>query len=547
MGCRVRYVILLTILSIVGLSLAWRIVYLNILERDFLLKQSDARIRRHISIPAHRGMITDRHGKPLAISAQVFAIWANPKLMQSDEEDLELLSSYVGLKTSELKARLKTEKSFVYLKRGISPEVANKIKDLKLSGVFLQPEYKRFYPESDVMAHVVGFTNIDDKGTEGLELAYDSYLRGVPGKKEVIKDRMGNIVDELRSIQEPKEGADLTLSLDSRVQYIAYLELKEAMTQYSARAGSIVVLDVDTNEVIAMVNLPSYNPNHIVHSRDGRYRNRAITDQFEPGSTIKAFTIASILASGKFKDTDEIDTFPGQINIDGHVIKDIHNFGTLTAAGAVQKSSNVAIAKMAMQISPKMMVKTLQDVGFGEPTYSGFPGEVGGGISDHRTWKPIDIASLSIGYGVTATTLQLAHAYSVLASGGIKHPIRMIKSDEPIVSERVMKPQLVANVMKILESVTQQGGSGTRAQVSGYRVAGKTGTAHIAGKHGYDMDRVISSFVGIVPVSKPKFVTAVVIYEPKPSHFGGLVAAPVFSKVMTGALRILDIPPDNMN
>lgn len=546
MGCRVRYIILLTILSLVGLSLAWRIIYLNVLERDFLLKQSDARIRRQISIPAHRGMITDRYGKPLAISTQVFAIWANPKLMQSGEQDFSALSSYLGLKPSALKAKLNTEKSFVYLKRGLSPELANKIKEMKLVGVFLQPEYKRFYPESDVMAHVVGFTNIDDKGTEGLELAFDSHLRGIPGKKEVIKDRMGNIVDELRSIREPKEGSDLTLSLDSRVQYIAYLELKEAMTQYSAKAGSIVVLDVDTNEVIAMVNLPSYNPNHILPAKDGRYRNRAITDQFEPGSTLKAFTMASILASGKFKPEDQINTEPGYISIDGHVIRDIHYFGPLTAADAIKKSSNVAIAKMAMQVPPKLLVKTLENVGFGEPTYCGFPGEVGGGISNHRTWKPIDIASLSIGYGVTATTLQMANAYGVLAAGGIKRPVRMIKSDEPIANERVLDAKLVEKVIAILESVTQKGGSGVRAQVSGYRVAGKTGTAHIAAGHGYDKDKVISSFIGIVPVSKPKFVTAVVIYEPKPSHYGGLVAAPVFSKVMTSALRILDVPPDDV-
>ena len=261
---------------------------------------------------------------------------------------------------------------------------------------------------------------------------------------------------------------------------------------------------------------------------------------------MKAFTITSILASGKYKIDDEIDTNPGYINIDGHVIRDVHNYGVLKVSQTIQKSSNVAMAKMAMQVSPKRLVKILQDVGFGEPTYSGFPGEVGGGITDHRNWKPIDIASLSIGYGVTATALQLAHAYSILASGGIKHPIRMIKSDEPIVSERVLDSKIVSEVMSILETVTQKGGSGTRAQVSGYRVAGKTGTAHIAAKHGYDMSRVISSFVGIVPVSKPKFVTAVVIYEPKPSHFGGLVAAPVFSKVMTGALRVLDIPPDDM-
>ena len=543
--CRVRYFLLLSILVLAGSSLVWRISYLNIFQRDFLLKQSDARIRRQINIPAHRGMITDRLGKPLAISAQVFAVWANPKLTSEEKLDLKPLASLLETTESALKKRVDTKRSFVYLKRGLSPEVASKIKALKIPGVFMQPEYKRFYPEAEVTSHVIGFTNIDDNGQEGLELAYNTYLKGIPGKKEVIKDRMGNIVDELRSIREPKEGHDLALSLDSRVQYLAYLELKKAMTEYNATAGSIVILDAETNEVLAMVNQPSFNPNHIVGVQDGRYRNRAVTDQFEPGSTIKAFTIASILNSGKFKPTDEIDTNPGWINLDGHVVEDVHNYGTVSVAQAVQKSSNVAMAKMALELSPNELTKTLRNVGFGESTYSGFPGESGGQIADHRTWKPIEIATLSIGYGIATTTLQLAQSYSVLANQGVKRKVSLIKVDEPSPGRRVLKAGVVDEIMKMLESVVN-GGTGRRAKVPGYRVAGKTGTAHIAGAKGYDDKRAIASFVGVAPVSKPKLVAAVVIYEPKPNHYGGLVAAPVFSKVMAGALRLLNVPPDNV-
>lgn len=543
--CRVRYFILLSVLAVAGASLVWRISHLNITQRDFLLKQSDARIRRQIHIPAHRGMITDRHGKPLAISAQVFAVWVNPKLMTEKDESLKSLVNLLEIKKEVLEKKLNTDRSFVYLKRGLSPEVSNKINALKLAGVFIQPEYKRFYPEAEVTSHVIGFTNIDDVGQEGIELAYNSYLRGIPGKKEVIKDRVGNIVDELRSIREPKEGHDLALSLDSRVQYLAYLELKKAMTEYNATAGSIVILDVETNEVLAMVNQPSFNPNHIVGAPDGRHRNRAVTDQFEPGSTMKAFTIVSILNSGKFKPADEIDTNPGWINLDGHVIEDVRNFETVSVVKAIEKSSNVAMCKMALELAPEDLTKTLRNVGFGESTYSGFPGEVAGQIADHRTWKPIEVATLSIGYGVATTTLQLAQAYSVLANHGVRHKVSLLKADESTRGARVLNSEVVDDVMQMLESVVKTG-TGRRAKVKGYRVAGKTGTAHIAGANGYDQKRAIASFVGIAPVSKPKLVAAVVIFEPKPKHYGGLVAAPVFSKVMGGALRLLNVPPDDV-
>lgn len=543
-----RYFLLLAIMSIGVGAIILRMFDLNVLERHFLLKQGDARVRRVVNIAAHRGMITDRAGKPLAISAQVSSVWVNPKIFKPSSEQLGQVAKLLRIKKNKLNEILEHAKnhSFFYLKRGISPELGRQLKDLGVAGLFLQAEFKRFYPESEVTSHIVGFTNIDDRGQEGMELAFDESLRGTPGKKEVVKDRVGNIIAELNSISQPQEGHNLALSVDSRIQYLAYRTLKETVTQFRAKAGSIVVLDVDNGEILAMVNYPSYNPNHIVRSNDGRFRNRAVTDQFEPGSTIKAFSMAAILESGKFKPSDIIHTSPGWINIEGNTIKDVVNHGDLTVLGVLQKSSNVGFAKLVNQIDPDKLWKIFHSVGFGQNTYSGYPGEVSGTLMHKLKWRPINLASLAMGYGVAVTSLQLTHAFSIIANGGISHPVSFIKLDRAGLDERILPEEVCKIVTTMLESVTQKGGTGRRARVAGYRVAGKTGTAYIAGSKGYDKEHYMSSFVGFAPVSKPKLVVAVVVQEPKKQHFGGLVAAPAFAKVMAGGLRLLAISPDNL-
>ncbi|MCB1828445.1 MAG: penicillin-binding protein 2, partial [Coxiellaceae bacterium] len=380
MHYRARFWILITMMILASGCIIYRMVSLHILQRDFLLEQSNARIRRVVNIPAHRGMILDRNGKPLAISAQVTSAWVNPQLFPATQENLHALAALLDTSSWKLKHALQLyhNRSFMYLKRDIPPDCGAKLQALDLPGLFLEDGYKRYYPESDVMAHVVGFTNIDDTGQEGLELAYDKYLRGVPGKKEVVKDRRGHIIAELNSILAPEEGHDLTLSVDSGLQYLAYSELCRAIEEYQARSGSVVVLDVKTGEVLAMVNFPSFNPNHIDNTHDGRLRNRAVTDQFEPGSTIKAFSMTAILASHKYRPTDTINTSPGWMMLDGNVIKDVSNHGVLTVSEVMTKSSNIGFAIMATHILDDKIYNTFRDFGFGQSTYSGFPGESAG-------------------------------------------------------------------------------------------------------------------------------------------------------------------------
>lgn len=549
MKYRARYWILTSVMLLASVCIILRMVDLNIRKRNFLLKQSQARIQRIVSVPAHRGMITDRNGKPLAISAHVKSVWVNPKEFHLTNESINHVSHLLGMKKKTLRKILNRSKQrhFVYLKRDISPELGEQLLQLDLEGLYLQKGYKRFYPETEVTAHVIGFTNVDDHGQEGIELAYDHQLCGISGKKEVIKDRRGHIIANLKSIREPIEGRDLSLSIDSNIQYLAYHELKKAIDAFHAEDGSVVVIDVTTGEILAMVNLPSFNPNHIQNTRDGRLRNRAVTDQFEPGSTIKAFSMSAILASGKYRPTDKINTNPGWIKIDGYIIKDVRNHGILTVSETLQKSSNVGFAKMLQHIDPELLWKTYHDLGFGEVTYVGFPGEVSGSLTHKRRWSMTDVASLSRGYGLSVTTLQLAHAYATVANGGVAHPVSLLKLDRHDQGERKLSKSVVRKLFKMLETVTQKGGTGTRARVSGYRVAGKTGTAYVAGPKGYDRKHYMSSFIGFAPVSKPKLVVAVVIHNPKKHHFGGVVAAPAFANVMAGALRLLAVTPDNIN
>ncbi|WP_423063057.1 peptidoglycan D,D-transpeptidase FtsI family protein [Candidiatus Paracoxiella cheracis] len=549
MGSSWRLYTLWLLLCVALAGLLWRLIDLNILDRSFLLRQSKARILRKVNIPAYRGMITDRLGSPLAISTPVDSVWINPEQFQATPQQLQKLSAILQIPVSfiQRRARKVGDHEFVYLKRGNPPFISDQIRALKIPGVHFQREYRRYYPEGEVTAHVVGLTNIDDRGQEGLELAFNKWLGGMPGKKEVLKDRLGHVIANVAFLKKPQQGHDLVLSLDHRVQYLAYRALKEAVTKYQAQSGSIVVLNVKTGEILAMVNQPSYNPNNRPKDHDGRYRNRAVTDMFELGSVMKAFTIAFALESGKYTPDTKIDTDPGWMKIGGYRISDDGlNYGIVTLTELLQKSSNIAAAKILLSLQPAHYYDLLTELGFGERTRSGFPGEATGTLIPHQTWVPSVVATLAYGYGVAITTLQLAHGYAILADGGIKIPVTFIKRDKVPAGIRVL-PQDVANtVIKMLETVVQKGGTGTRAAVAGYRVSGKTGTAYIAGPNGYYKHRYMSSFVGAAPASDPKLVVAVVLRDPQERHFGGIVAAPVFSKVMSGALRLLDIPPDDL-
>lgn len=543
---RFYFVILVLLIGIA--CLLWRLIDLNLLQRNFLLQQSNARILRVVSIPAYRGMITDRFLQPLAISAQVDSIWINPQLFNPTPEQLQSLANKLKISPDKIlaKAAKVPGREFIYLKRGLSPSETEEIKTLDIAGIYFQHEYHRFYPQSDVAAHLVGFTNIDDLGQEGLELAYDSWLRGVSGKKKVVKDRLGNIIADLGIVKGPKQGHNLTLSIDNRIQYLAYQELKDSIEKFSAKSGSIVVLDSETGEVLAMVNQPSFNPNHIEKTQDGRYRNRAMTDLFEPGSTIKAFSVASALESGKYKPDSLIDTSPGTLNINGDIIRDENNYGVMNLVKILQKSSDVGVAKITMSLPPQRLWELLHRMGFGERTATGFPGEAAGSLTFRQKWRPIELATLSFGYGLSVTAVQLAQAYAIIASGGIAKPISLLKVETPPAGKRVLEDKITKDMLTMLEAVVQ-GGTGSLAKVPGYRVAGKTGTANIANRTGYDRDHYVSSFVGIAPVSHPRLVVAVVIRDPRgQQHLGAMVAAPIFSKVMTGSLRLLNISPDDV-
>jgi cell division protein FtsI (penicillin-binding protein 3) len=542
-----RIYLLWFLLCVALAGLLWRLIDLNILDRSFLLRQSKARILRVVNIPAYRGMITDRLGTPFAISTPVDSVWVNPQLFQANNTQTKQLAAILGLPINVIQQRSRKidDHQFVYLKRGNPPDIGQAINALNIPGVFLQREYRRYYPDGEVDAHVVGITNVDDHGQEGLELSYDQWLAGVPGKKEVLIDRLGHVIADVALLTKPVQGHDLTLSLDHRIQYLAYRGLKETVAKYHAEAGSIVVVDVKTGEILAMVNQPSYNPNNRINAHDSSVRNRAVTDMFEPGSVIKPFTVAFALESGKYTPDTTIDTNPGWIKVGGYPIHDDLNYGVVNLTQLLQKSSNIAAAKILFSLPPEKYWNLLHQVGFGERTQSGFPGEVGGMLVPQNTWLPSVVATLAYGYGVSVTTLQLAQAYMILADGGLAKPVTLLKLDTPPKTTRVM-PQAIANtVVHMLEAVVQEG-TGKLAQVPYYRIAGKTGTSYIAVAKGYDKKRHMSSFLGMAPASNPQLVVAVVIRDPQGRHFGAEVAAPLFAEVMEGSLRLLDIPPDNL-
>lgn len=542
-----RFLFISILLGLGLLGLVWRVIDLGVVKHAFLQHQSDVRTIRVISIPAHRGMILDRNGAPLAVSIPVDSVWINPQMFHAAPSQLSQLAKLLNIPYTSLQQNISqhSERYFVYLKRRIQPELVDKIKALDISGLFFRREYRRYYPEAEVTSHVLGFTNVDDQGQEGLELAYDSWLRGVPGKLRVVKDRLGHIVAVMDTISKPKEGNDLTLSIDRRIQYLAYRELKQAVLKYHAESGSVVVLDVKTGEILAMVNQPAYNPNDPPQIHDGRYRNRAVTDTFEPGSTMKTFSVVSALESDKYTPDTKVDTNPGWYMVDNNTIKDEGiNHGVLTVTGVLQKSSNIGIAKMTLALPPEHLWQALHAFGFGERTDSGFPGEVSGSLVQRSVWKPFVLATLSFGYAMTATPLQLASAYAVIAADGMKYPITFLKTIKPPQGNRVITAEVAEEMLTMLHTVAEFGGTGMRAQVPGYIVAGKTGTAYIAGANGYDKHKHMASFVGMAPVKDPQLVVAVVIRNPQGKQaFGGIIAAPVFAHVMGGALQIMGIPP----
>ncbi|HEY9147388.1 MAG TPA: penicillin-binding transpeptidase domain-containing protein [Gammaproteobacteria bacterium] len=546
---RLAFIKLLMLLAVA--ALLWRMGDLNLNQREFLQGQGDARYSRVVSIPAHRGMITDRYGEPLAISTPVESVWANPKELVQARERWAELARVLELAPHQLEQLLarRMEREFVYLRRHITPELAQQVMALRIPGVSLQPEYRRYYPMGEVTAHLVGFTNIDDAGQEGIELMMDAELRGSAGSKRVIRDRIGRIVENVESIREPRPGDDLQLSIDRRIQYLAYRELKSAVSRHKARAGSAVVLDVTTGEVLAMVNQPAYNPNNRSDLASVRFRNRAVTDVFEPGSTMKPFTIAAALESGKYQPGTTVDTSPGMLRVGGFTIRDSRNYGSIDVSTVIQKSSNVGASRIAMSLQPEQLWDVFVRFGFGYDSGSGLPGEAAGLLNAYQDWRGAQRATVSYGYGVSVTALQLANAYAVLAADGRKRPLSLLKleRDELPGSRQVIAPEIAREVRTMLERVVQQGGTGTRAQVSGYRVAGKTGTVRKASAGGYSEENYLSVFAGIAPASRPRLAMVVVVDSPDDGdYYGGVVAAPVFSRVMEGALRLLDVAPDDL-
>ena len=531
--------------------LVWRAVDLHVFNKAFLQSQGDARALRVEPIIAHRGMITDRHGEPVAISTPVDSVWIQPETFLRNKQDLSALAKLLDLDVRKLNEKIQSRQSkeFVYIKRRINPELAQELMTLEIPGVSLQREYRRYYPMGEVGAHVIGFNNVDDLGQEGLELAYNDWLQGASGSQRVIKDRLGRVINHLELIKEASPGKPLALSLDRRLQYLAYRELKQSVFRHRARSGSAIILDSKSGEILAMVNQPSYNPNNRQNLKGSRYRNRAVTDTFEPGSSIKPFTVAAALESGQFSNRSVIDTAPGFYRVGQNTIRDFRNYGLINLAKVIQKSSNVGASKIALAIPGKSLWRVHNGIGFGMSTGSGYPGEVDGVLTHSSEWRQIDQATLAFGYGMSVTPLQLARAYSVLANDGVLLPISFLKQNDVVKGERVLKSATVRQVRSMLESVVTAEGTGFKARIAGYRVAGKTGTSKKTNTDGgYADDRYISVFAGMAPASDPRLVMVVMINEPRAEvYYGGDVAAPVFGRVMAGALRLMGIAPDQVN
>ncbi len=556
-----RLYLIFFVMTLCVLAILWKLTSLHVIEKDFLQGQGDARTIRTEPLSAHRGIISDRNGEPLAVSTPVKSIWVNPKELSQEFRDIETLAGELQMDTQTLQSSIaaNADKEFLYVKRRLPPAEADRILALDIDGVYARQEYQRYYPQGEIAAHVVGFTNVDDEGQEGLELAYESWLEGVPGKQQVLKDRRGHIIKELDTIQPAQPGKDVELSIDFRIQNLAYKELKAEYMLRGARSASVVVMDVRTGEVLAMANQPSYNPNNRGSITDfSALRNRAVTDLYEPGSTIKAFTVAAALESGLFTPETLVDTSPGRIRVGRDYVTDATtraiNHGILTVQGIITKSSNVGATKLALAMGHEQLRSVLERVGFGADTGSGFPGERAGVLPNHRIWHDIETATLSYGYGLSVSALQLAQGYVSIAGGGMHKPVSLLKLSpsaiDSIPMQRVLSEQITKDVRAALETVVDKskGGGATAANVPFYSVAGKTGTAHVVGASGYESHLYNSLFVGFAPASDPRIVVVIVMNQPGGSeHYGSQVAAPIFSRIVAGAMRILNVPPDKIN
>ncbi len=545
---RLRFVFIL--LSLVALGLLGRAAELQLVEHHFLSQQGDARFSRVTTLLAHRGDITDRNGEPLAVSTPVDSVWADPRQLQGDLEDLPRLARVLGVDHAELTRHVTSNmgRQFLYLARGVDPGEARRVAALDLPGVNLAREYRRYYPAGEVTGHVLGFTSIDDSGQEGLERTFDRWLAGQDGAERVIQDSTGQKVDDVESVREVRPGKDLALSLDLRIQYLAYRELKRAILANRAHAGSVVVVDVDTGEVLAMVNQPAYNPNDRGQLAPADYRNRAITDPVEPGSSIKPFIVAAGLASGRFSTHSLINTNPGFVQVYDRKFSDEHNLGIVDLATVLAKSSNVGMIKLIQQLQPRQIWGTLSSFGFGQITDSGLPAESAGVLTNYAHWHPVDLATLSHGYDISVTPLQLASAYATLGALGVRRPVSILRVDSAPSAERVLDAHVARELIGLLEAVTtQEGATGVKARIPGYRVAGKTGTAYQYIDRAYSTDHYTSVFAGIAPATAPRLAAVVVIDDPTAGqHRGGDVSAPVFSAVVGGALRLLGVAPDEV-
>jgi cell division protein FtsI (penicillin-binding protein 3) len=542
---RARFVL---VVFVAGFAvLVGRSVYLQAMKTDFLQEKGEARFSRVLEIPATRGRVLDRNGEALAVSTPVKSIWVIPADVEASAHAKSRLAQLLGLDARELAKKLaETGRDFVYLKRQVSPDIADKVDALGIPGVYEQKEYRRYYPAGDVAAHLVGFTGVDDTGQEGIELAYQSTLGGKPGSRRVIKDRLGRIVEDVGSVHASQDGKDLTLSIDSKIQSLAYSALKDAVAAHHAKAGAIVAIDVRTGEVLALANVPSYNPNNRARLTGSQLRNRALTDSFEPGSTLKPFTIALALETGHITPATRLQTDGGKFRIGGYTIHDAHKDGMLSVAQVIEVSSNVGAAKIALQLPREQMWDMFRRVGFGVPPALGFPGESGGKLRPWKTWRPVEQATMAYGHGIAVSLMQLAHAYTIFACDGRLVPLTLLRTGTPAQGERVISAHTAREVRKMLELAVQPGGTGPLARIMGWSVAGKTGTAHKEQDGGYAADKYIASFAGFAPASAPRIVLAVMIDEPdvRLDYYGGLVAAPVFAQVMQGILRMLNVPYD---
>ena len=543
--------LVLMVFAAVAVALLLRMLHLQVFDHEFYRDQGVARQQRVVDIPAHRGNILDRNGEPIAVSTPIDSIWAVPEDMVEDQQALVQVAAMLDLDPATLleKAQLADSqgREFMYIKRHVRPDIAKSIAEIAAPGVNQMREYRRYYPSGSAASHVVGFTDVDDRGREGMEMAFDQWLRGTPGKRRIVRDLKGSEIEGINVIKAAVAGNDLYLSIDKQLQYFAERALDEAVDKHRAASGSVVVLDVANGEVMALVNKPSYNPNNTARRTGGQQRNRAVTDVFEPGSTMKPFTIAAALESGQFRAEDIVYTSPGHYKIGKYEVRDEGDYGWLDLRGVIQKSSNVGVSKVATQLEPEQMWEVFDRFGFGRPAGSSFPGEVAGYFNHPTLWHHVEQATLSYGYGLSVSVLHLARAYAAIANGGRLVPVSFVKTDEAVQFEQILEPAVASEMVTMLEAVVSDEGTGRRASVSGYRVAGKTGTSHRSQGGGYAEDRYVSLFAGFAPVSSPKYAAVVVIHDPTGGeHFGGAVAAPVFSEIMSSALRLGGVEPDNL-